>query len=161
MKRYILAALLAGATALPAMAEDYKILAPAAPGGGWDQTARSMQSALQDEKISGSVQVTNVPGAGGTIGLAQFVNQASGDPSQLIVGGYVMVGAILTNNSPVTLDQVTPIARLTGEYEAVVVPAGSDIKDLAGLVEKLKADRGSVNHGPAGRRVASTTSPPG
>ena len=54
MKRYILAALLAGATALPAMAEDYKILAPAAPGGGWDQTARSMQSALQDEKISGS-----------------------------------------------------------------------------------------------------------
>jgi putative tricarboxylic transport membrane protein len=45
------------------------------------------------------VQVTNVPGAGGTIGLAQFVNQASGDPSQLIVGGYVMVGAILTNQS--------------------------------------------------------------
>jgi putative tricarboxylic transport membrane protein len=147
MRRYVLAALLAGAFALPAMAEDYKILAPAAPGGGWDQTARSMQSALQDEEISGSVQVTNVPGAGGTIGLAQFVNQAGGDPSQLIVGGYVMVGAILTNNSPVTLDQVTPIARLTGEYEAIVVNAASDIQDLAGLVEKLKADPGSVSWG--------------
>ncbi len=131
----------------PASAADYKIVAPAAPGGGWDQTARSMQAALQDEKISDSVQVTNVPGAGGTIGLAQFVNQASGDPSQLIVGGYVMVGAILTNNSPVTLDQVTPIARLTGEYEAIVVPASSDIKDIAGLVEKLKADPGSVSWG--------------
>ncbi|EXL10261.1 Bug family tripartite tricarboxylate transporter substrate binding protein [Aquamicrobium defluvii] len=145
MKQFVWASIIAGAMALPAMAEDYKIMAPAAPGGGWDQTARSMQTALQDEKISNSVQVLNVPGAGGTIGLAQFVNQSSGDPSQLIVGGYVMVGAILTNNSPVTLDQVTPIARLTGEYEVIVVPAASDIKDMSGLVEKLKADPGSVS----------------
>src|SRR5690606_33017226 len=122
-------------------------MAPAAPGGGWDQTARAMQTALQDEKISNSVQVVNVPGAGGTIGLAQFVNQAKGDPSQLIVGGYVMVGAILTNSSPVTLEQVTPIARLTGEYEVIVVPANSDIQDMAGLVEKLRADPGAVSWG--------------
>ncbi|OQM74820.1 Bug family tripartite tricarboxylate transporter substrate binding protein [Manganibacter manganicus] len=128
-----------------ASAADYKIMAPASPGGGWDQTARAMQTVLQDEKISSNVQVYNVPGAGGTIGLAQFVNNAKGDPSQLIVGGYVMVGAILTNNSPVTLEQVTPIARLTGEYEVVVVPANSDIKDMAGLVEKLKADPGAVS----------------
>jgi putative tricarboxylic transport membrane protein len=146
-KFVVAAALIASAFALPAQAEDYKIMAPAAPGGGWDQTARAMQVALQDGGISPSVQVTNVPGAGGTIGLAQFVNQTSGDPSQLIVGGYVMVGAILTSNSPVTLDQVTPIARLTGEYEAIVVPAASDIQDMRGLVEKLKADPGSVSWG--------------
>ncbi|WP_395018804.1 hypothetical protein [Dongia sp.] len=78
---FVAAALVAGVFALPAHAEDYKIMAPAAPGGGWDQTARSMQAALQDGGISPSVQVTNVPGAGGTIGLAQFVNQTSGDPS--------------------------------------------------------------------------------
>lgn len=147
MKQFILATILAGATAFSAYAADYKVMAPASPGGGWDQTARSMQTALQDEKISGNVQVTNVPGAGGTIGLAQFVNQTTGDPTQLIVGGYVMVGAILTNKSPVTLDQITPIARLTGEYEAIVVNAASDIKDMAGLVEKLKADPGSVSWG--------------
>ncbi|MBX3581725.1 MAG: tripartite tricarboxylate transporter substrate binding protein [Rhizobiaceae bacterium] len=145
MKKILLPAIFAGLLSAPAWAADYKIMAPASPGGGWDQTARSMQAALQDEKISDSVQVVNVPGAGGTIGLAQFVNQSSGDPSQLIVGGYVMVGAILTNQSPVTLEQVTPIARLTGEYEAVVVPAASEIQDMAGLVEKLKADPGSVS----------------
>lgn len=147
MKHYVFATILGGLLALPAQAADYKIMAPAAPGGGWDQTARTMQTVLQDEKISSNVQVVNVPGAGGTIGLAQFVNQSKGDPSQLIVGGYVMVGAILTNASPVTLDQVTPIARLTGEYEALVVPAASDIKDMAGLVEKLKADPGAVSWG--------------
>ena len=74
-----------------------------------------MQTVMQEEGIGGNVQVTNVPGAGGTIGLAQFVNQDKGNPDALIVGGYVMVGAILTNASPVDLSMVTPIARLTGE----------------------------------------------
>lgn len=147
MKHVILAGLVAGALAFPAQAADYSIMAPASPGGGWDQTARAMQSAMQDEGISGSVQVSNVPGAGGTIGLAQFVAGSEGNPNHLIVGGYVMVGAILTNASPVTLDQVTPIARLTGEYEAIVVPTASDIKTIGDLVAKLKADPGSVTWG--------------
>ena len=64
-----------------------------------------------------------------------------------------MVGAILTNDSPVTLDHVTPIARLTGEYEAIVVPAASDIKTMADLVAKLKADPGcGLLGGRLGRR---------
>ncbi|MFT0859517.1 Bug family tripartite tricarboxylate transporter substrate binding protein [Ancylobacter sp. G4_0304] len=124
---------------------ELKIMAPAGPGGGWDQTARSMQQVLQSEKIVPNVQVMNVPGAGGTIGLAQFVNSAKGDPNQLIVGGYVMVGAIITNKSPVNLSQVTPIARLTGEYEAIAVPASSPLKSMADLVAALKADPQKVS----------------
>jgi putative tricarboxylic transport membrane protein len=145
MNKLLLAALVSGAMAVPAFAADYTIMAPAAPGGGWDQTARSMQEALQAEGISGNVQVTNVPGAGGTIGLAQFVNQSSGNADALIVGGYVMVGAILTNASPVTLAEVTPIARLTGEAVVVVVPAASELQTMDDLVAALKADTGAVS----------------
>ena len=145
MKRLALAALLM--TSAAAFASDYTIMAPAAPGGGWDQTARTMQTLMRSEGISDNVQVVNVPGAGGTIGLAQFVNQSNGNPEALIVGGYVMVGAILTNQSPVDLSMVTPIARLTGEQEAIVVPAGSEIKTMADLVAQLKADPGSVSWG--------------
>lgn len=145
MNKLLLAALISGAMAVPAFAADYTIMAPAAPGGGWDQTARSMQEALQAEGISGNVQVTNVPGAGGTIGLAQFVNQSTGDANALIVGGYVMVGAVLTNASPVSLANVTPIARLTGESDVIVVPAASELKTVDDLIAKLKADPGSVS----------------
>ena len=147
MKHLIASTILMGALTAPlaAQAADYTIMAPAGPGGGWDQTARSMQEAMQTEGISGNVQVVNVPGAGGTIGLAQFAQQAAGNPNQLLVGGYVMVGAILTNNSPVTLDAVTPIARLTGEYEVIVVPAASPLESLADLVAALKADPGAVS----------------
>ncbi|WP_338723071.1 tripartite tricarboxylate transporter substrate binding protein [Devosia sp. XK-2] len=144
MNKLLLAALVTGALSAPAFAADYTIMAPAGPGGGWDQTARTMQDALQSEGISGNVQVTNVPGAGGTIGLAQFATQENGNPNALIVGGYVMVGAILTNMSPVTLDNVTPIARLTGEAVALVVPAASDIQSVDDLVAKLKEDPGAV-----------------
>lgn len=147
MKHIIIASLLAGAMALPAYATDYTLMAPAAPGGGWDQTARSLQTALQQEGISKNVQVINVPGAGGTIGLAQFASQQKGKANALIVGGYVMVGAILTNKAPVTLKDVTPIARLTGENEAIVVPASSPLKSVADLVAALKKDPGSVSWG--------------
>ena len=145
MKHFTLGALFAAVLAVPAMAADYTIIAPANPGGGWDQTARTMQDVLQKEGISKSVQVQNVPGAGGTIGLAQFAEQHKGDPNALIIGGYVMVGAVLTNNSPVSLADVTPIARLTGEYEAIVVPAASPHQTMADLIAALKADPGAVS----------------
>jgi putative tricarboxylic transport membrane protein len=103
-----------------------------------------MQQALVAAGAAKSVQVNNVPGAGGTVGLAQFVNGAKGDGSQLMVNGFVMVGAILTNKSPVSLDQTTPIARLTSEYLAIVVPANSPIKDAKDLAAATKADPAKV-----------------
>jgi putative tricarboxylic transport membrane protein len=135
------------AAAVPAQAEiaGLEIVAPANPGGGWDQTARAMQAALQQAGLASGVQVTNVPGAGGTIGLAQFVTSKKRKCDAMLVGGLVMVGAILTNKAPVSLDDVTPLARLTGEYELIVVPADSPIKSMSDLVEKLKADPGSVS----------------
>lgn len=126
---------------------ELKILAPAAPGGGWDQTARVMQGVLTTERIVRSAQVTNVAGAGGTIGIAQFVNGARGDPTALMVSGFVMVGAILMNKAPVTLDAVTPIARLTGEWQALVVAQNSPIKSVQDLVAALKADVTRVSWG--------------
>ncbi|WP_158047778.1 tripartite tricarboxylate transporter substrate binding protein [Skermanella pratensis] len=144
------AALMVGATlaAAPARAEikSLEIIAPAAPGGGWDQHARSIQQVLQNQNLVPNVQVVNVPGAGGTIGLAQFVTGRKRTPT-LLVGGQIMLGAIITNKSAVTLDQVTPLARLTGEYSAVVVPADSPLNSLKDLLDKLKAEPGSVSWG--------------
>jgi putative tricarboxylic transport membrane protein len=139
------AALAAGSFVTPAFAQmELKIIAPAAPGGGWDQTARSMQQALIAEKLVKNAQVINVAGAGGTIGLAQFVNGAKGDGNQLMVNGFVMVGAILLNKSPVSMSQITPIARITEETQVMVVPANSPIKNAKDLAEAVKKDVAKV-----------------
>jgi putative tricarboxylic transport membrane protein len=144
------ATLCAGALVLAGNAlaiDSLKILVPAAPGGGWDQTGRALQAALQSEKIVQKITVDNKGGAGGTIGLAQFVSSSKGDPNVLLVGGMVMVGAIITNKSPVNLSQVTPLARLTGEYQVVVVPGTSKIQSLKELVAQFKANPGAVAWG--------------
>ena len=144
LKRGAIVALAVAGLSTAAFAQlELKIMAPASPGGGWDGTARSMQQALMASGIAKSVQVTNVTGAGGTIGLAQLIN-AKGDGSQLMVNGFVMVGAILLNKSPVNLSQTTPIARLTAEALVIVVPTDSPIKTAKDLAERVKADLAKV-----------------
>src|SRR5215216_666792 len=81
---------------------------------------------------------------GGGVGIAQFVNGAKGDGNQLMVSGFVMVGAILMNKAPVSLEQVTPIARLTEETQVIVVPANSPIKNAKDLAEAVKKDVSKV-----------------
>lgn len=144
LKRAALATVLLAGLSSAAFAQlELKIMAPASPGGGWDGTARSMQQALTASGIAKSAQVTNVTGAGGTIGLSQLIN-AKGDGNQLMVNGFVMVGAILLNKSPVNLSQTTPIARLTAEALVVVVPATSPIKTAKELADSVKADPAKV-----------------
>lgn len=141
----IAATLLAGVMSVQAFAFDnLTVIAPAKPGGGWDQTARAMADVLQAGGLAKAVTVENVAGAGGTVGLAQFADKNKGDGNALLVNGLVMVGAVLTNNSPVSLTDTTPIARLTGEYEVIVVPAASPLKSLADLAAAMKADIGKV-----------------
>ena len=146
--RSLVVALIVGAVAGFGVAQNVtslRIMAPAGPGGGWDGTARSMQQVLMASGIAKSAQVTNVTGAGGTIGLAQLATSEAGKGDILMVMGLVMVGSILTNDAPVGLDQSTPIARLTAEYEVIVVPASSPFQTLADLVTAFQADPGAVS----------------
>ncbi|MFG1958836.1 Bug family tripartite tricarboxylate transporter substrate binding protein [Nonomuraea sp. NPDC049028] len=128
-----------------------RIMAPASPGGGWDQTSRTAEQALKSVDPKRKVEVFNVPGAGGTIGLAQLAGE-KGNGNLLMTMGLVMVGAIEQNKSKVTLAQTTPIAKLTEEYEIIVVPAASPFKSVADLVAAWKADpkKVSISGGSAG-----------
>jgi putative tricarboxylic transport membrane protein len=135
------------AVAAPVFAIDsVKMLIPANPGGGWDTTGRELGKALIASSAVKNVQYDNKGGAAGAIGIAQFVNSAKGDPNAMMMGGMVMVGGLIQNKSPVTIDQVTPVARLTSEYEVIVVPANGP-KTLKELLDKFKANPGSVSWG--------------
>jgi len=143
----LVAALALAGSALAQPPNSLRLMAPAAPGGGWDGTARAMQSALQEAGLVRNVEVFNVPGAGGTIGLAQLATAESGSEDLLMVMGLVMVGALLSNDSPVTLAHTTPIARLTAEYEVIVVPANSPHQTLQDLIDAFRANPGAVSWG--------------
>lgn len=133
--------------AAQAQVEQFKIMAPANPGGGFDTIARTLGEALQASGQAKNVVVENKAGAGGAIGMAQFVNNEKGNPNALLVAGAVTVGALETNKSPVNFGMVTPISRLMGEFNVIVVPAASPYKSIKDLMAAYKANPGSVSIG--------------
>jgi putative tricarboxylic transport membrane protein len=139
------------ATALPSWAQGkpmfdtLNMFVPAAPGGGWDGTARAIERAAKASGLVGNMPFENVGGAGGMVGLPRFVNQRRGQGNVLMVGGSVMVGAAIANKSPVTMRNVTPIARLTEEAGVIVVPAAGKIKTWPELQAAIKANPKAVS----------------
>jgi putative tricarboxylic transport membrane protein len=147
-------AALAAAGTLPLSAfagANIKMMIPANPGGGWDTTGRALAKAMQDAKVADSVNFENKGGAAGALGLAQFVNASKGDPNAIMVMGAVMLGGIITGKPAVNLSTVTPLARLTSEYNVFVLPANSPLKTMKDVVEQLKKDPGSVKWGGGSR----------
>jgi putative tricarboxylic transport membrane protein len=147
--RLICVVVTVSAVVTPAAAEPVfshlRVIAPAAPGGGWDQTARAMQQVMQTAGIAATVSVENVPGAAGTIGLAHLIGAEHGTGGVAMISGLIMLGATVSHRSAVTLRDATPIARLTGEYEVVVVPAASPYRTLSSLLEAFRARPESIS----------------
>jgi len=146
-------ALLAAATAraeqrFPSMS----MFIPAGPGGGWDGLGRAIEQVARGAGLVGTFQFENIGGAGGTVGLPRFVASKRGRGDALMVSGSIMVGSVLTNKTPVGLQNVTPVARLTEEADVIVVPASSPIQDIRGFLAALKANPGgtSIAGGSAG-----------
>jgi len=132
--------------AAPAFAEfkGLEFIAPGGPGSGQDQAARAMADALTKDKIASNVQVLNIPGGGGMIAVSQFVTSKQGNGHAVLTQGFGHVAFPIVNKSPISLDDVKPLALLAGEYEIMVVPADSDIKSIEDLIAKFKADPGKV-----------------
>ena len=137
--------------ATPALAQPayphLRIFVPANPGGGWDVNARAMQPALHATGRVKTSSVENVPGAGGTIGLARFVSAERGNSDVVMLSGLTMLGAIMTYGSILTLADVTPIARVISEYEVVVVPTQSSFRSLDDVVRAFTANPESIAWG--------------
>jgi len=120
------------------------IVAPAALGGGWDQTAHAMARVLESAGLVRHVDVVNSPGAGGAIALAEFINGRRGDATSLLVGGLVMIGAIRANNATVSILQMTPLSRLVSDAEVIAVRSDSPVRTLPDLIAAMKSQPGAL-----------------
>ena len=114
-----------------------RIVIPANPGGGWDGTGHAIGDSLVASGQASEIEYENKGGKGGILGLAHFVEKYSDAPNAVMVGGFVMVGSISLNRPPVTLTSVKPIARLTSEVVALVVPIDSKFKTVKDFQDAL------------------------
>jgi putative tricarboxylic transport membrane protein len=128
-----------------------RMMIPANPGGGWDATGRTLGRALVDAGAADAVIYDNKGGAAGTLGLAQFIVASRGDPEALMMMGAVMLGGIIAGKPPVDLSTVTPLARLTSEYNVFVLPAQSHLRTMRDVLAQLKKDPATVKWGGGSR----------
>ncbi|KQO14301.1 tripartite tricarboxylate transporter substrate binding protein [Acidovorax sp. Leaf78] len=128
----------------PKLAPTLRIVIPANPGGGWDQTGRALGAALVGVGAADQVEYENIGGKGGTIGLAKYAEKYGNDANTLLMGGMVMVGAVALQKPAVDLTQIQPLARLTSDYLVAAVAAKSPIQNTKDLTDALRADLRAV-----------------
>ncbi|UNS97772.1 tripartite tricarboxylate transporter substrate binding protein [Streptomyces tubbatahanensis] len=128
-----------GGTNIPGL----RFMVPNTPGGGYDITARTAAKNAEDAGLNHNIEVFNLPGAGGTVGLSRLVNER-GNGKLAMSMGLGVVGAVHTNHAPSTLADATPIARLTEEPDIVVVPKKSKYKTFDQLLADWKKDPGAL-----------------
>jgi putative tricarboxylic transport membrane protein len=116
-----------------------RLMVPNTPGSGYDLTARTVSQVMQDTKVASGIQVFNLPGASGTVGLQRLVNE-KGNGKLAMQMGLGVVGASYTSKSKATLTDTTPIAKLIEEAGAIVVPKDSPYKTMDDLVTAWKKD---------------------
>ncbi|HYG43064.1 MAG TPA: tripartite tricarboxylate transporter substrate binding protein [Bordetella sp.] len=143
--KQVLASLVVAALPWAAGAAPAKVMAPGGPGGGYDAAARVPLQVMQEAGIfTDGFQVTNKGGAGGTIGLAEFINTSKNDDNAIMSMGAILVGGIILNKSPVSLDTVTPLVRLTDDADVLAVPMDSPIKTVDDVIAALRKNPGAL-----------------
>jgi putative tricarboxylic transport membrane protein len=123
-----------------------RIMVPNRPGSGYDVTARTAAKAISDARILRDVEVFNLPGADGTVGLQRLVYE-KGNDKLLMLMGLGLVGAQYTHQTRATLQQTTPIARLIEEPDVVVVTRDSPYHSLRDLVTAWRRNPAAVSVG--------------
>jgi putative tricarboxylic transport membrane protein len=118
---------------------DLRLMVPNSPGGGYDTTARTIAKVMEDTKIASGVEVFNLSGAGGTVGLQRTVNE-KGNGKLAMQMGLGVVGASYTAKSTAKLTQTTALAKVIEESGAIVVPKNSPYQTITDLVTAWKAD---------------------
>jgi putative tricarboxylic transport membrane protein len=123
-----------------------RMMVPNSPGGGYDLTARTAVKIMQDDEITGRVEVFNVIGAGGTVAMARLMNE-KGNNDLMMTMGLGVVGATYTNGSKIKASDATAIAKLIEDPGAIFVPADSPFKTVGDFVKAWKADPSKVTIG--------------
>lgn len=115
-----------------------ELIAPNAPGGSMDASARMVQRLLQELKLL-PVSSAVVNRAGGEHAIAYtFMSQRTGDPHYLSLASPVLLANHIAGRLPVTYTDLTPIATLMTEYYLFVVRADSPLKTGMDMVDALK-----------------------
>lgn len=118
--------------------EKLHFLIPGGAGGGWDGTARGTGEALTKAGILGSASYENMSGGGGGKAIGWLIENADSSLDTLMVNSTPIIIRSLTKRFPQNFRDLTPIAGIIGDYQALFVNANSDIQNFDDLLAIYK-----------------------
>lgn len=137
------------------------LVVPFSAGGGVDLAGRTVARILQEQSIiDGQIDVENVDGGSGLVGMSRIKGLAGDDNALMVTGAHIVSSPLLTPDSGVSYTDFTPLATIYAEYVYFFVKPDSDISDIAALAARMKDDPagvtigGSVPGGPSNLAVA-------
>jgi tripartite-type tricarboxylate transporter receptor subunit TctC len=149
VSRILATVLFAFIAAGAALAEPIKVIVPTAPGGGTDGFFRVVVKEAAPY-FSDPIVVINVPGAGGTIGVAQMVNApADGHTLAAVWLGPVTVSPH-TMKVPYTPNDYIPIVQLSSAPYVMCVQNDFPANDGKGLIEAFRKNPDKYTYGDDG-----------
>ena len=121
-------------------------IAPADPGGGWDFTCRSVGNVLEElGMVTGSVQTTNMAGAGGGVAFAHTISKRNSDDKLLVAASTATTTRLAQQQFPgMNAGMVKWVGALGADYGIIAVSQDSDYETLNDLMDAVKADPRSV-----------------
>lgn len=123
-----------------------RMMVPNSPGGGYDLTARTAVKIMEDDDITGRIEVFNVIGAGGTVAMARLMNE-KGNGNLMMMMGLGVVGATFTNGSQARASDATALAKMVEEQEGILVPGDSPFRTVQDFIAAWKADPAKITVG--------------
>jgi tripartite-type tricarboxylate transporter receptor subunit TctC len=146
----VAAGLLAAAIAGPAQAQDYpekpiEFIVPWGPGGGSDTLMRIVAMGLS-EVTGQAVPIVNMPGVGGTVGLAEFAKR----PADGYTISQIHEGLYTANKLGITelsYKNFIPVALVTSSPQYLVLSKNDNFSNLEELKVYAAANPGAVRAG--------------
>ncbi len=128
-------------------AKAVEVIIPTAASGPSDLTARFIQKILQEQKrVTVPLLVINKAGGNQTLAVV-YLNQHPADPHYLLYGTPSVFANQLSGLSPIPYTDITPIAMLSIETNAIAVSADSPLKNMRDLTDRLRADPEAIAFG--------------
>jgi putative tricarboxylic transport membrane protein len=116
-------------------------------GGGFDQTARGTQEALQKSGLVPNVSVENRTGGGGSVAIAHLIETRDRQQNTLMVNGTSIVVRSLNREFQQTFRDITLVNTITAEIFGILVNASAPQADIAALTTALRANPRAVRFG--------------
>lgn len=121
-------------------------IAAGAPGGGLDLTARMTDDGLKAAGANTFLAIENMGGGGGNPARAAVLQRENDGTTVVIESNRIFLSSI-TGTTDMSLDDFTPIAQLTTDYEVWITRADSEFTSADKVLKSVKDDPKSVKFG--------------